>query len=313
MRLLQNTIARPVAGVSFGPGGRTLVAGGSGGYDLWDLASGARSFVPSHGVRYLNGCVWDPFGRWVYVSDYLGGFRMLPVDGGEPRPLPGSRHENHVISFDLTRDGGRLVMSHGGAGSNRVELWDVRPRAALARLWSIRDGEPIDPDEPYPLNQAKRFTDAVALHPRGKSVATLESFSVLVLRDGASGRSAAELGTSEVGLGARLAFAPDGRSLYASGLRVLERWDLKAGRRTGRLPAPGRAYFQGVTVHRSGRLVITVAGDGQARYWDAASLSPARAVKWPVGKLHSVAISPDGDRAAAGGDKGRVVVWEMEA
>jgi hypothetical protein len=34
VRILQNTSARPVAGVSFGPGGWTLVAGGSGGYDV---------------------------------------------------------------------------------------------------------------------------------------------------------------------------------------------------------------------------------------------------------------------------------------
>src|SRR4051812_33683035 len=62
VRVLQNTQARPVAGVSFGPGGRTLVAGGSGGYDVWDLATGAHAFAPSHAAKDLYGCVYDPLG-----------------------------------------------------------------------------------------------------------------------------------------------------------------------------------------------------------------------------------------------------------
>src|SRR5262249_22650178 len=38
MRVLQNRRrTRPVVGVAFGPDGRTLVAGGSGGFDIWDL------------------------------------------------------------------------------------------------------------------------------------------------------------------------------------------------------------------------------------------------------------------------------------
>jgi WD40 repeat protein len=93
---------------------------------------------------------------------------------------------------------------------------------------------------------------------------------------------------------------------------VLERWDVAAGRQTAQLPAPGRAYFRGLAVHPSGQILVTVAADGQARYWRADTLSPAGALKWPVGKLHAVAFSPDGMLAAAGGDKGQVVVWDVD-
>jgi WD40 repeat protein len=321
VRLLQNTVARPVGGVSFGPGGRALVAGGSGGYDVWDLATSAHTFLRSHGVKYLYGCVYDPLDRWVYVSDYLGKFRLLPLPGHGRHPPPGDPYQRHAISFDLTPDGGRLVLTRGGAGGNRVECWDVRPGGEFVPVWSLRDGRPISPDEPYSHNQTRWFTNAVALRPDGTRVATAESRSghgtakeapLLVVRDGATGVAVAELGRPATNYRLRLAFAPDGAALFAGDERVLERWDLRSGRRTAQLPAPGRAYFRGLAVHLSGKVLLTVSGDGQARYWTADTLAPAGALKWPAGKLHAVAFSPDGMLAAAGGDKGQVVVWDVD-
>src|SRR5215469_6981830 len=104
MRLLRNTKTRPISGVSFGPDGLTLVAGGSGGFDLWNLKSSSRKYFPSHSVQYLYGCVYHPFGRWVYLADYIGGFRFLSLDG-KTRTVPGSSHQRHVTTFDITTEG----------------------------------------------------------------------------------------------------------------------------------------------------------------------------------------------------------------
>jgi WD40 repeat protein len=317
VRLLHNTKARPVGGVSFSPAGRVLVAGGSGGYDVWDLATASHTYLRSHTVPYLYGCVCDPLGRWVYVSDYLRGFRLLPLDGRGPQPPPGSPHEPWVVSFGLTADGRRLVMSRGAA--NQVECWGVRPTGRFVPAWAIRDGKPVDTDERFP--RVKWFTHAVALSLDGKRVATAEvreggdlskNKPLLVIRDGATGRAVAELGKLATSFTPRLTFAPDGRALFAWDNRVLERWDVAAGRRTGQRPAPGRAYFRGLAVHPSAQVLVTASGDGQARYWRADTLSPAGALKWLVGKLHAVAFSPDGMLAAAGGDKGQVVVWDVD-
>ncbi|MCI0742789.1 MAG: WD40 repeat domain-containing protein [Gemmataceae bacterium] len=324
MRYLRNTMARPVGGVSFGPKDLTLVAGGSGGFDIWDLANSTHTFVPSHAVKNLYGCVYDPLGRWVYVSDYRGGFRLLPVLGHEALPAPGSPHERHVISFGLTPDGKQLVMSRGGGRSNRLECWNVLegPRKGgetFVPVWSIRDGKPIDPNEPYLHNQATWFTNGVAIGRDGKSVAAAESRAggvgiepFVVLRHGTSGKVIADIGKSATSFDTRLAMAPDGQTMYAWDNRLLERWDVKAGRRTHNVPAPGRGHFQGLAVHPTGRVVITVSSDGQARYWDPPSLSLIRAIKCAAGKLHSLALDRDGTMAAAGGDKGQVVLWDVE-
>lgn len=341
MRILQNTQPQAVSGASFGPGGRHLAAGGSGGYDVWELATSSRTFIPSHDVQSLSGCACDPLGRWVYVCDYRGGLRLLSLDGKGARDFP-HRYLEH--SFALTPDGRRLV-TRGFIAGAWVDCWDVHPDGSFAPVWSIRDGVLVDQREAGPYEEFRGFkgvwcTKGVALAHDGKTVATAESRRagakpLVVLRDGSTGRAVAELGRSQASSPApprasrraaisedelrwlstdtRLAFSPDGRTLFAWDERVLERWDVAAGRRTARLPAPGRAHFSGLAVHPSGRLLVTVSGDGQARYWEPADLSPVQALKWGVGKLHSVALTPDGALAAAGGDKGQVVVWDVDA
>lgn len=317
VRLLHNTATRPVAGVSFGSGGRNLVAGGSGGYDVWDVADWSHTFIASHVVKYVFGCVCDPAGRWIYVSDVLGGFRILPLSERDIPAVPGSPYELHVRSFDLAADGRRLVMSRGGHGSNRIECWDVLPSGSFRSAWATRDNESIAPNEPYLLNETVWSINEVAISRDGKTVVTHEnrargSKALLVLRRGASGKVIAELGQTETSFMARLAIAPDAQTLYAMDDLLLERWDVKSARLTHRIPRPGRSYFQGLTVHPFGRVVITVSGDGQARYWDPVDLSLLKAIKWEAGKLQAVTISPDGTLAAAGGEKGKVVVWDVD-
>jgi WD40 repeat protein len=324
VRILQNTSARPVTGVSFGPAGRTLVAGGSGGYDVWDLASGSHAFVPSHGFNYSHGCVADPLGRWFYVSDDCRWFRLVPLPGGpQPPPDPVEQHAGagNVYSFDVTPDGSRLVMGRGVPGMNRVECWDVRRPASFRAVWSLEDGKPVPPDKSHSFNSMQTWVvHAVAICPGGGTVAMGEcpdankpdSEPFIVLREGASGRAVARLGRSAGTSWTRLAFVPDGRALFVWDPRLLERWDVTARGRVVRVPHPGRASFWGLAVHPSGRLVLTASGDGVVRYWDATTLALVRALRWGIGKLHAVAVSPDGAVAAAGGDKGQVVVWDVD-
>lgn len=52
---LQNTLARPVAGVALAAGDKLLFAGGSGGYDVWSIAAQSHSSFASRNVGLYFG------------------------------------------------------------------------------------------------------------------------------------------------------------------------------------------------------------------------------------------------------------------
>src|SRR4051812_12336834 len=111
MRILQNTRKTwPVVGVAFGPGGGSLVAGGSGGFDVWALAAGTHRFINSHETQTVWAFALDPGGRRLFYSDWRGGFRLYDLRRGAYRPLP---EDNHVVSAAIGPDGSRAALSRG--------------------------------------------------------------------------------------------------------------------------------------------------------------------------------------------------------
>jgi WD40 repeat protein len=48
------------------------------------------------------------------------------------------------------------------------------------------------------------------------------------------------------------------------------------------------------------------------KLYDTTSWKVAQAFNWDIGRLRSVAFSPDGMLAAAGGEKGKIVVWDVD-
>ena len=87
---------------------------------------------------------------------------------------------------------------------------------------------------------------------------------------------------------------------------------MAAGVRLGQVVPPGRAQFNDVAVHPSGRSFATVANDGRVRTWDIDTLTETAATDLGVGKLHAVAFHPKGGTGAVGADGGKVVLWDAD-
>ncbi len=64
--------------------------------------------------------------------------------------------------------------------------------------------------------------------------------------------------------------------------------------------------------HPSGRVLCAVFEDGEARYLDPQTGAARESFRWSKTPLHSVCFSPDGLTCAAGGAKGRVVLWDVD-
>lgn len=320
MRILQNTATRPVAGVSFCHEGRTLVAGGSGGFDIWDLTTSRNHFIPSHNTKYIYACVCDPGGRWFYFSDSVGGCRLIDLNGEGERRLPGTQHDHHVVSLATTTDGTRLIVTRGGAMLNRVECWDIESAGAMRLNWALRSGQPMTTVDVVAFEQNSWFTNAVAVDVTGDLAAMGEQRhggqpqsqeTVLAVRDANDGHLVQEMRPFQNSVGLSLAFTPSGSRILASTAREIEVWDRLTGTVIHKILPPGRAHFQALAVHPSGH-AAAVARDGKVRFWDLATCRLTRTLDWQVGPLNSLAFSPDGSLAAASADKGRVVVWDVD-
>jgi WD40 repeat protein len=60
-----------------------------------------------------------------------------------------------------------------------------------------------------------------------------------------------------------------------------------------------------------GNSLLTAGNDGFVRLWDIAGRE-LQAFDWGIGKLYCEAFSPDGLMCAACGEKGQVVVWDVD-
>jgi WD40 repeat protein len=58
--------------------------------------------------------------------------------------------------------------------------------------------------------------------------------------------------------------------------------------------------------------LAATSNDATVKLYDAATWKMVRAFDWDVGRLRSIAFSPDGMLPAAGGDKGKIVVWDVD-
>ena|SRR5207248_7623789 len=74
----------------------------------------------------------------------------------------------------------------------------------------------------------------------------------------------------------------------------------------------GRKHFTGVAFHPSGAYLAATSNDEAVKIYDTATWQVARTFTWNVGRLRSVAFSPDGTRAAVGSDTGKVVIWDVD-
>jgi WD40 repeat protein len=312
MRILQCSRTGPVTHVAIAADGRTLAAAYESGFDVFDLSTGKGVPVAAPGLRSLFAFVLDPLGRRLYLS--APGSRLWVYD----LALVGRRREliehgdQHVISLAVSPDGGRLAMARGIAitRNHRLECWSVADDGSITQAWSV------EPSAMWCLFHA------LAFNPAGDGLASIEdglgegmphpTIHSVVLRDAADGSQRLALGTVPKARDVQSAFTPGGDEFALWDDRGLHLFATAEARPPRSRRHVGAAHFRGVAFHPSGRTFVTVANDGVARYWELSSLTQTQAFAWKAGKLSCVALSADGTLAAAGAERGKVVLWDVD-
>jgi WD40 repeat protein len=115
-----------------------------------------------------------------------------------------------------------------------------------------------------------------------------------------------------------LTFSPDGTILVAYLRDELLVWDGRFLHRPPRRVAdPHRQYFRwkqftDIAFHPSGRYLAAASNDRTVKLFDSTTWALAGAFAWDAGRMRSVAFAPDGLTAAAGGERGRLVLFDVD-
>lgn len=111
-----------------------------------------------------------------------------------------------------------------------------------------------------------------------------------------------------------VALSADGTRLATITARGLALWDVTGGTAAPELFRSGkhRRRVSAVACRPTGPLIATGDVAGQVFLWDHAGRVLTR-YDWGLGEVHALCFAPDGLRCAAADDKGKVVLWDVDA
>jgi WD40 repeat protein len=281
----------PATAVAFSPDGTLLACGSQGLVALWDMRMGqvVRALTDLPGAVHSIG--FSPDGTLLAIGGGLpavrGSVRLYnTADGNLAAVLSG--HRDVVAAVVFSPDGKRLA----SAGfDSTVRIWDWQKRTTEQTLSGHSD-----------------VVQALSFGPEGRWLASAAKDRTARLTETATGKHMLSLNALDE-LQA-VAVSPDGQWVVAGGGDATLTW-WRAG--TGERVRVRGAHHGPVTdlcFSRDGTVLASAGADKTVRFWDPATGNEKHAVVVPS-LVYSVALSPDGGRAAAACFDGRVRVYEV--
>lgn len=244
---------------------------------------------------------FDPSSRVYYAREPNRICRHDPTTDTVDLLCDGTGSATNLV---LTRDGNQLLICEGAAGE--FQLFDLTRGPNVPPVWKV----PV-----YARNMVG-VRVSVELLPEEDRFAVLEYHdnkrTRVVLRSLATGESLAS-GNLPNQSASGFALSPDGTLAVVGSERSLFIYRTKNLRAAPRKVLNGTSkHFTGIAFHPSGRYLAATSNDETVKLYDTTTWEVARTFTWDIGRMRSVAFSPDGTLAAAGSDKGKVVVWDVD-
>ena len=288
----------PIRGLTFSPDGTQLAACSEFALDFWDVATGTAH--PCRGLRHYGPSVqFDPSGLWLLAPSEHEGLFAIDTRTRAGRRRAGKFRADHLA---VSPTGDRVVV-----GSQTLACFALQKDGIGDRHWL--------------KNPNRHQIQGLDFFPNGNRFASVElhepflfgaPISYLRIRSAANGtvQSEFELGRNQ---GGPARVSPDGEWVAFLSTSYLIVQHATEPNRSLRFQTPNKNHLTGLAFHPSGRFLAATSNDHTVRLHDRdADWTVTRTFDWNIGKLKAVAFSPDGNLAAAGGDKGRTVVWDVD-
>lgn len=324
----------PILSAAYDPGGKRIATGGlDGRIVLWDSSNGQpldQSLLHEKRIWHVE---FSPDGSHVLSAGADGKAQILRLLDGNRRVLP---HEKWtwVHHARFSADSKRVVTSgHDG----RAKLWDVgtgrllrellhvrsvvdacfspdgrfivtRDESERARLWDSMDGNLVSDELRH-----NSWLDDVAFSPDGTSVLTASrdnSIRVWAIHELISGQSLKPLVLQAPASVQSATFSQDGRSVVAVlGRQSVGFWKIHEGTKARILPHTSTVLD--ASLDAEGKRIVTAAGNGVVRVWDAATGHPMTEPFSHPESVYRVQFSPEGDQVMTAGQDGRLRIWPV--
>lgn len=298
------TVARGgVELLAFAPDGRHLYTRAAADITAWDLA--ARTPTKLGLAEYFatnGGLAPSPDGRHLVVTHAAE--RLDVYDLTERRWASQQKLNLWSVWQPTFVNGGDILLT--------VEQTHNAEHVLAARRWPSLDLIPLTLPRPTEI-AAVRWADIAADPTSNRLVATVrfdDANHLAVFGPGFPDTAVVRTISGAAANGWRLVVSPGGASAAVARNSRVAAIDLDTGAtrfdvRVSKTDVNRLAY------HPAGRLLAAAANDGKVYFLDAATGQTLRAFDWPIGKVRSVAFSPDGCVCAAGGVKA-LAVWDVD-
>jgi WD40 repeat protein len=313
VRILDGGKKREFTGVAFDPTGALVVAGCDFGHrtstPVWDVATGAlRGWYDSLGnnpesLRFhpLTGHLLVPTDSGLKVHDTIsrdvvGVFASGLYIGASAFDPAGDWYV--CVSYQDTRQS--LSAFRWSSAANETLLWRVPVIDAIDELGYV--------SHLACLGDGERFVSVEQI--LGRDIR--DGRSRVAIRSRSNGRLLRS-SNNIFGSGDRVFGSPHADAIVVmkpKSLRIHPINDLDAPSRI--LKNDNRKHFTGIAFHPSGRYLAATSNDATVKLYDTTTWDVARTFTWDIGRMRSIAFSPDGTLAAAGSDSGKVVVWDVD-
>lgn len=290
--------------LAFSPDGRAIAAGSRYHVSLWNLEAATPVPVRLLVERgYFGGLQFSPDG------DALS-WRMAEGRTTYERSTRLYAYQSFSTTYaantaTASAEGRRVVSQHG------------MPDYCLVG-WQLSD---VEWSRQWMVSIADRAVESITLSADGQFLALIarsalgdrwsENPRQVEVWDGATGRKLGQ-GDYPYGYAPTLLFSPDGAQLVGINDMTLLVWPVPRLGPPQLIRNDSRKDFTAIAYHPSGQRLYTTSNDETVHVFDTTAWARVGRFTWQIGKLKAVAVSPDGTLAAAGGENGDIVIWDVD-